>query len=142
MRGNRCPELAGWILAADQAIKISVERWVPVEAAHSFWGGALALTHVHNTGVALGMLEDAGRWVLAASLAAVAWLFCFWATHVGCRQRSATSEISWGLRSAVRTICLWLSCSALNVWKNSSWVPSLPARNWTSSTRRTSMPSR
>ena len=49
------------------------------------------------------------------------------------RRRSAMSEISCGLRSAVSTICLWFSWSALNVWKNSSCVPSLPARNWTSS---------
>ena len=36
------------------------------------------------------------------------------------------------------TICLPSSTKALNVWKNSSCVLSLPMRNWTSSTISTS----
>ena len=36
------------------------------------------------------------------------------------------------------TICFCESYSALNVWKNSVCVPSLPAMNWMSSTSRTS----
>ncbi len=46
--------------------------------------------------------------------------------------------MSFGGLSAVTTICLWASRSALNVWKNSSCVPSFPARNCTSSTSSTS----
>ena len=49
------------------------------------------------------------------------------------RSRSSRSGISCGYLSAVRTICLCDSRSALNVWKNSSCVLSLPARNWMSS---------
>ena len=43
-----------------------------------------------------------------------------------------------GARSLEITICLLALCSVLNVWKNSSWVPSLFSRNWMSSTRSTS----
>ncbi len=37
------------------------------------------------------------------------------------------------------TICLPASWSALNVWKNSSWVCSRPWSDWMSSMRRMSM---
>ena len=43
-----------------------------------------------------------------------------------------------GGRSLVITICFCASCSALKVWKNSSCVRSLPARNWMSSISSTS----
>src|SRR5436309_10527557 len=49
------------------------------------------------------------------------------------RSLSSRVGISFGGRSDEMTICLLISCSALNVWKNSSFVRSLPARNWTSS---------
>ena len=35
-------------------------------------------------------------------------------------------------------ICAPPSYSELNVWKNSSWIRSLPSKNWMSSTRSTS----
>ena len=54
------------------------------------------------------------------------------------RMRSSRSVISAGERSAEITICLPWSIRALNVWKNSSCVLSLPAMNWTSSTINTS----
>ncbi len=54
------------------------------------------------------------------------------------RSRSSISASSLGGRSLAITICFMLSCSALKVWKNSSWVRSLPARNWMSSMSRTS----
>jgi hypothetical protein len=38
----------------------------------------------------------------------------------------------------VMTTCLLALCSVLKVWKNSSCVCSLPARNWMSSMRSTS----
>ena len=53
------------------------------------------------------------------------------ASRAGRRGPSAPS----GCRSLERTICTWCSWSALKVWKNSSAVLSLPARNCTSSTR-------
>ena len=54
------------------------------------------------------------------------------------RRRSSSAWSSPGGQSLLMTICLWASYSELNVWKNSVLVPSLPARNWTSSTIRTS----
>ena len=52
--------------------------------------------------------------------------------------RSSRLLISFGGRSDTRTICLPALCRALNVWKNSSWVLSLPAINWISSISSTS----
>src|SRR5438067_13446619 len=46
--------------------------------------------------------------------------------------------ISFGGRSEEITIWRLSSCRELKVWKNSSWVRSLPARNWISSTSNTS----
>ncbi len=54
------------------------------------------------------------------------------------RSRSSSVGISLGSASEVTTICFWASCSALKVWKNSSWVESFPAMNWTSSISSTS----
>ena len=55
------------------------------------------------------------------------------------RRRSSISANSFGGRSLAITICRIDSCSALKVWKNSSWVRSLLTRNWMSSTSSTSM---
>ena len=55
------------------------------------------------------------------------------------RRRSSSCVIALGGRSLESTICLPSSWIALNVWKNSSCVPSLPAMNWMSSMRRTSI---
>jgi len=54
------------------------------------------------------------------------------------RNRSSRDGISCGGQSLLMTICFCASYRALNVWKNSFCVPSLPARNWMSSTRSTS----
>ena len=54
------------------------------------------------------------------------------------RIRSSKPDSSRGGRSLVMTICLFALCSVLNVWKNSSWVCSLPWRNWMSSMSSTS----
>ncbi len=53
------------------------------------------------------------------------------------RVRSRSSRVASlrGGRSEEMTICLLLLCSTLKVWKNSSWMPSRPSRNWMSSTR-------
>src|SRR5665811_993734 len=45
-------------------------------------------------------------------------------------RRSSRVAISLGRTSEVMTICLWASYNALKMWKNSSCVRSLPARNW------------
>ena len=50
------------------------------------------------------------------------------------RSRSSRVVNCHGGRSDDSTICLFDWYSALNVWKNSSWVDSLPWRNWMSST--------
>ncbi len=50
------------------------------------------------------------------------------------RIRSSRPDRSDGLRSAEITICRPRSTRVLKVWKNSSWVLSLPLMNWTSST--------
>ena len=46
---------------------------------------------------------------------------------------SSRVGISFGGLSLEIIICLFASCNALKVWKNSSWVPSFPAINWISS---------
>ena len=50
------------------------------------------------------------------------------------------SLIWCGGQSLLSTICFCASCSALNVWKNSVCVRSLPTMNWMSSTSSTSTP--
>ena len=47
--------------------------------------------------------------------------------------------MSRGTLSLVSTICLCDSWIELKVWKNSSWVFSLPAMNWMSSMSSRSM---
>ena len=54
------------------------------------------------------------------------------------RSRSSSWSSRFGGRSELITICLFALCSALKVWKNSSWVWILPSRNWMSSISRTS----
>ncbi len=54
------------------------------------------------------------------------------------RSRSSSWAICFGGRSLEMTICFSALCSALKVWKNSSWVRSFCSRNWMSSIRRTS----
>ena len=51
---------------------------------------------------------------------------------------SSNVGISFGGLSLEMIICLFASCNALNVWKNSSCVPSFPAINWISSINKTS----
>ena len=55
------------------------------------------------------------------------------------RRRSSSVGMASGIRSEEITTCLLAPCSELNVWKNSSWSPSLPAMNWMSSISSTSM---
>ena len=54
------------------------------------------------------------------------------------RSRSSSAVISFGGRSDDRTIWPPASYTLLKVWKNSSWMRSLPAKNWMSSIRSTS----
>ena len=54
------------------------------------------------------------------------------------RSRSSNPDSCFGGRSEVMTTCFVALCSALKVWKNSSCVCTLPARNWMSSMRSTS----
>ena len=53
-------------------------------------------------------------------------------------RRASSFWISEARRSLEWTICLPDSKRSLKVWKNSSWIRSLLARNWTSSRSRTS----
>ncbi len=55
------------------------------------------------------------------------------------RSRSSSVTSCLGGRSLESTICLFALWSVLKVWKNSSCVDSLSARNWMSSTRRMSI---
>ena len=55
------------------------------------------------------------------------------------RSRSSRVTSCLGGRSLESTICLLALCSVLKVWKNSSCVDSLLARNWMSSTSRMSI---
>jgi len=51
---------------------------------------------------------------------------------------SSKNGISLGGLSLDKIICFLSSYKVLKVWKNSSWILSLPAINWTSSTNKTS----
>ena len=53
-------------------------------------------------------------------------------------KRLSSLFISLAGRSLDKQSWRWLSNSSLNVWKNSSWVRSLPSRNWMSSISNTS----
>ena len=54
------------------------------------------------------------------------------------RRRSSSVGMASGGRSEEITICLLAPWRELNVWKNSSWSPSLPSMNWMSSMSSTS----
>ena len=53
-------------------------------------------------------------------------------------KRCSISCISTGALSDVNITCLPFWWSWLKIWKNTSWVPLLPERNWTSSIIKTS----
>jgi signal peptidase II len=78
MARRRIPFVALLILAADQAAKLGVERWLPVDAQRPLWPGLLTLTHSYNLGVAMGWLQETGGVVLLSSLAAVLGLLLAW----------------------------------------------------------------
>ena len=66
---------AALVIGADQALKAWVSAHIPLNAAASeqvpLVPGLLHLTHIHNSGVAFGMLQG-GRWVFLALLAVFA----------------------------------------------------------------------
>jgi len=47
------------VLGLDQAVKLVVERWLPLHESRSLVPGVLQLTRVHNRGAAFGMFSDA-----------------------------------------------------------------------------------
>lgn len=63
------------VIGADQALKAWVSAHIPLNAAPSeqvaLIPGIVHLTHIHNSGVAFGLLQG-GRWVFLALLAAFA----------------------------------------------------------------------
>lgn len=71
------------VILADQALKLWVHATIPLNASDGetlrFIPGLVRLNHIHNSGVAFGMLQG-GRWAFLALLAA----FCavvIWALH-------------------------------------------------------------
>ena len=61
------------VIIADQALKLWIHARIPLNAPDSetlrFIPGIVRLNHIHNSGVAFGMLQG-GRWVFLALLAA------------------------------------------------------------------------
>src|SRR6266516_2765052 len=88
MARRRIPFVALLILAADQAAKLGVERWLPVDAQRPLWPGLLTLTHIYNVGVAMGWLQETGGVVLLSSLAAVLGLLLAWRSLAAHSSRS------------------------------------------------------
>jgi len=88
MARRRIPFVALLILAADQAAKLGVERWLPVDAQRPLWPGLLTLTNSYNLGVAMGWLQETGGVVLLSSLAAVLGLLLAWQSLVAHGSRS------------------------------------------------------
>jgi signal peptidase II len=78
MHRRRVPFVALFLLAADQAAKLYVERRLPLNGEQPLWSGMVALTRIHNPGMAMGWMENAIGVVLVASLAAVLGLLFFW----------------------------------------------------------------
>lgn len=73
------------VIAADQVLKAWVSANIPLNAApaeqRALLPGLVHLTHIHNSGVAFGMLQG-GRWaflaLLAVFAAVVIWALCTW----------------------------------------------------------------
>jgi signal peptidase II len=88
MARRRIPFVALLILAADQAAKLGVERWLPVDAQRPLWPGLLTLTNSYNLGVAMGWLQETGGVALVSSLAAVLGLLLAWQSLAAYSSRS------------------------------------------------------
>jgi signal peptidase II len=85
---SRVPFVALLVLAADQAAKLGVERWLPVDAQRPLWPGLLTLTHSYNAGVAMGWLDQTAGVAHLSSLAAVLGLLLAWRSLAAHSSRS------------------------------------------------------
>ena len=98
-----------WVIAGviviDQVTKLMVQRWLPVFSSYEVIPGFLDLVHVHNAGVAFGLMNDAEhpyRTLLTTGLAILA-LFgiLYYARHVHHEERLAKLGLSLILGGAV-----------------------------------------
>lgn len=72
---------AGAVLAADQASKAAVRRWMPIGDSRPVVDGLLSLTHVRNTGAAFGIFPGAMGWFMLAAVVVLAGIAFVWWRH-------------------------------------------------------------
>lgn len=68
------------VVVLDQLSKAAVLASIPLHGRVTLWPGLLALTHVHNRGMAFGLFSDLdGRWLRwALALVALAAVYVIW----------------------------------------------------------------
>ena len=97
--------LAGLTVLADQATKLLVDWALPLYSSRTVIPHFIDLVHVHNAGVAFGLLnaiDDPRRAVLTTALAAVALVgIAYYARHVQPEERLARLGLSFILGGAV-----------------------------------------
>jgi signal peptidase II len=93
------------IIALDQATKLLVNALVPVYGSHTIIPNLIDLVHVHNAGVAFGLLNGSDhpqRSLITTSLALVALVgIAYYARHVRSEERLARVGLSLILGGAV-----------------------------------------
>jgi signal peptidase II len=97
--------VAGATVAADQLTKLLVDRFVPVFSSRTVIPNLLDLVHVHNAGVAFGILngiDDPRRGILTTALAVIALVgIAYYARHVRREETLARVGLSLILGGAV-----------------------------------------
>ncbi|MBC7267061.1 MAG: signal peptidase II [Coriobacteriia bacterium] len=72
---------AGAVLAADQASKAAVRRWMALGDSRPVLDGVLSLTHVRNTGAAFGIFPGAMAWFMLAAVVVLVGIAFVWWRH-------------------------------------------------------------
>ena len=77
------------VILLDQLVKALVAAAIPLHGRVPLWPGLLAVTHVHNRGMAFGIFSDVDggwlRWALAAVAVAAVYVIWSYARHEGHR---------------------------------------------------------
>ena len=97
--------LIAGVVVLDQCTKLLVQQFLPVFSSYEVVPGFLDLVHVHNAGVAFGLLNDAEhplRGLLTTGLALLALIgILYYARHVRPEERLAKLGLSMILGGAV-----------------------------------------
>lgn len=97
--------MAGLTVVIDQATKLLISSTLPVYGSRTVVPHFLDIVHVHNAGVAFGLLnslDDPRRGILSTALAVVALIgIAYYARHIGREERLARAGLSLILGGAV-----------------------------------------